>query len=178
MVQQMISIKSCTRCKLHKFRDKMVIGRGEYPADLLFMGEAPGYAEDTLGQAFIGPSGKLLNVMLNDALKQSKLEHLPVSFFTNTILCRPCNKRGGEGRKPSKEEVAKCLYNVQQIIEQVNAVHVVLIGKEAEKYYGRLFVNYYSINHPSYLLRGGGIMHPWYERNVRILTNVFNCLEG
>jgi len=172
----MITIKNCTRCKLHKFRDHIVPGRGDYPADILFMGEAPGMAEDTLGEAFVGPSGKLLDVMLADALKQSNIDQMPKYYITNTILCRPCDKRGGESRKPSKEEVVKCMYNVQDIIERVNAYNTILIGKEAEKHYSRIFNYYFSINHPAYLLRGGGIMHPQYERNVRILTNVFNNL--
>lgn len=167
---------NCTRCDLYKYKSNYVPGRGIIPADILLMGEAPGIAEDTLGEAFVGISGKLLDCMLWDALSKSELKEFPSYYITNTVLCHPCDKKGGENRKPTKEEVARCMYNVSKIIEKVNASQIILIGKEAEKYYGKIFNNYFTINHPAYLLRGGGVKHPYYGKNVRILTNVFNTL--
>lgn len=53
--------KACTRCYLHLGRRKVVLARGQIPAEVLFVGEAPGEAEDTLGKPFKGPAGQLLD---------------------------------------------------------------------------------------------------------------------
>ncbi|GAG96382.1 unnamed protein product [marine sediment metagenome] len=169
--------QNCKNCHLHEYRSKIVIGRGTVPADILFMGEAPGLSEDSLGEAFIGKAGELLDIMLSEALELSNIEVMPTYYITNTVLCRPCDKIGGENRPPTKEEVLACKDNVLEIITVVNASCNVLIGKTAEKYYSKLLANYFTIQHPAYLLRGGGVEHPYYKRNVRVLSEVLNQVK-
>ena len=167
--------QNCKGCHLHQYRSKVVIGRGSVPADILFIGEAPGLSEDSLGESFVGKTGELLNIMMNESLIISERKTMPTFYMTNCILCRPCDKMGGENRPPTKEEVLACRENVLEIIMEVNASCNVLIGKTAEKYYGKLFPNYYTLQHPSYLLHGGGVEHPYYKRNIRVLSEIFNC---
>ena len=166
----------CKNCGLHRYRENIVKGKGDKPAQLLFIGEAPGLSEDTIGLPFIGASGKLLDVMINDAFIKSKLKRIPTYYITNTVMCRPTDRIGGKNRQPTEEEVLSCRENVLKIILEVNADATILVGKFAEKYYGGLFSLYYTIQHPAYLVRGGGIIHPEYNRNIRILTNIFKEL--
>jgi len=164
---------NCKNCGLHKFREKIVIGKGDIPADILFIGEAPGLSEDTIGEPFVGPAGKLLDVMVNDAFIRSKLKKIPSYYITNTVLCRPTDKIGGKNREPIEQEILQCKENILEIIEKVNPTIIILIGKVAKKYYGHNITVYYTIQHPAYLLYGGGVMHPEYNKNVRILTAIF-----
>src|SRR5688500_20033975 len=54
------SVRDCKRCPLHRGRTQVVFGTGDAAADLVFIGEAPGEAEDRQGEPFVGPSGQLL----------------------------------------------------------------------------------------------------------------------
>jgi len=164
---------NCKGCGLYKFRDQIVIGKGSIPAQVLFIGEAPGLSEDTIGLPFVGSSGKLLDIMINDAFIKSKLKKIPTYYITNCVLCRPTDKKGGANREPKEKEVLSCKENILEILEKVNPTATILVGKVAEKYYGKNFSVYYKIQHPAYLVRGGGVMHPHYSRNVRILTSIF-----
>ena len=76
----------CTACELSKHRRNMVIGRGSIPADALFLGEAPGESEDTIGEAFVGKSGKMLDEMVLEACRN---QPVPSYFISNAVLCRP-----------------------------------------------------------------------------------------
>jgi len=67
---------NCTNCQLHKTRKQVVVGRGTIPADILFIGEAPGISEDTIGLAFIGEGGKLLDYMIQEAVKNTHPVHV------------------------------------------------------------------------------------------------------
>ena len=164
---------NCNYCGLHKFRDKMVIGKGSIPAQVLFIGEAPGISEDTIGEPFAGLEGKLLDVMINEAFIKSKLTKIPTYYITSTVMCRPTDSQSGSNREPSEIEVLSCRENILEIIDKVNPKGIVLVGKVAEKYYGKIRPVVFNIQHPAYLLRGGGIMHPQYSRNVRVLTHLF-----
>lgn len=145
----------------------MVVGRGDIPADLLFIGEAPGKSEDILGEAFIGAAGKLLEIMLKRAGLQSCKK-----YITNCILCRPCEGRGTDNRQPKSEEVLACRKNIFTIIRFVNPRQVIFIGQVAKKYFGRDFPNALTITHPAALLREGGQASPSFLHNIRILEGV------
>ena len=76
----MKNFDSCMKCKLHKCRRKVVVGRGKLPCDVLFIGEAPGVTEDMLGSAFIGESSMFLDGMLfRSGIDKYRL------YFTNTV---------------------------------------------------------------------------------------------
>ena len=64
----------CTRCGLCKIRRKIVFGRGVPPADILFIGEAPGKTEDLLGLAFVGLAGRLLNQAIIKAMQFAAID--------------------------------------------------------------------------------------------------------
>ena len=57
-------VVSCTRCPLHQTRTQAVFGAGHPDADVMFVGEAPGYHEDQQGVPFVGQAGKLLERLL------------------------------------------------------------------------------------------------------------------
>jgi len=163
---------TCTKCKIASFRNKIVIGRGSIPADILFIGEAPGKSENATGKPFIGRAGKLLDSMILDACNLSgSREHK--YYITNTVLCRPTDSFSGDNRPPTGEEVLNCKKNLDTIISSVKPKIVIFIGKIAKEYYGKEFPLGIAIQHPAFILRQGGKSSSWYLTNVRILAEVF-----
>ena len=88
-INSLDKIKKCRACHLHKFRRNVVLGRGTLPADVLYIGEAPGKSEDLTGEAFVGPSGAMLDSLMLDATEQASLPAIPRFYVVNTVLCRP-----------------------------------------------------------------------------------------
>lgn len=164
---------NCTKCKLHHYRRKIVTGRGQVPADILFIGEAPGKSEDLLGCPFVGPSGKLLESLFHEAAKDAGLVAIPSHYITNTVFCRPTDEFMGQNREPEREEVLACMPNVMRIYKRVEPKIVVFIGKVSERYYGKEFPMSSSIYHPAFLLRGGGPASPYYLQTVNKLSTIF-----
>src|SRR5215218_5030817 len=78
----------CTRCRLHQSRTQVVFGQGDPHADLMFVGEAPGFHEDRQGLPFVGPSGQLLNRLLEGiGLRREDV------YVTNVVRCLRYNAR-------------------------------------------------------------------------------------
>jgi uracil-DNA glycosylase family 4 len=162
---------NCQRCHLAQYRSHIVFGRGNLlSARILLIGEAPGLSEDVLGKAFIGESGKLLDEILlrsNIALEEC--------FFTNTVLCRPCNFRGDrETRPPTKNEVFACLQNVMSLISGAKKIeYVVFVGRISESYYKNRLKSIVSktIVHPSAMLKNGGKSSPLFLDAINGLKN-------
>ena len=76
--------QGCTRCPLHATRTQVVFGSGNADADLMLVGEAPGFNEDAQGVPFVGRAGKLLEELLVDnGLRRSDV------FITNVLKSRP-----------------------------------------------------------------------------------------
>lgn len=172
-------LTNCRLCELWKTRRQVVLGRGDIPARLLLMGEAPGRTEDLKGESFIGTSGKLLDRMMNDAcLMGMEIPLVKPSFFMiNTVLCHPTDKFAGPNRDPKKEEVFACLSNVDFLIKQVHPEIIVLIGDIAHQYYKREFPTAIKITHPAALGKKGGTKAPNYLHNVRLLQDIFLSLQ-
>ena len=175
-------VKKCPGCELkeHKTRksSKQVIGRGSVPADIMFIGEAPGKTEDMLGEPFVGPAGNILEMMLNEAMDYAKVRKQLKYFITTTVLCRPWvwdeeDELCGQNRKPSEDEVLACMPNVIEIARVVKPSLVVFLGKVGEQYYGKEFPNTISIFHPAFHLRFGGKASPYYRTDLRILADTF-----
>lgn len=100
-------IRICTQCPLHSGRTKAVPGVGRPDADIMFVGEAPGYHEDQQGLPFVGASGKYLTELLAKiGLNRSDV------YITNVVKCRP-----PDNRDPLPAEIEKCrpAYLDQQI---------------------------------------------------------------
>jgi uracil-DNA glycosylase len=141
------------------------------------LGEGPGLSEDLTGVAFNGPSGRLLDQMIEDACRLGIIPlPQPSIYITNIVLCHPTNSFAGDNRPPTKEEVFSCAVNVMGIYQAVSPRLVVFVGKLARHYYGTEFTESIEIHHPSYLLRTGGAASRYYMHNVRILHDAFEDL--
>ena len=100
-------VSTCVRCPLHQTRTQTVFARGNLKANLMIIGEAPGFQEDKQGLPFVGNSGVFFNKMLNSiGLSGEDV------YFANLLKCRP-----PENRDPQVEEITKCSdYLAQQIV--------------------------------------------------------------
>jgi uracil-DNA glycosylase len=151
-------IGDCTRCALHKGRNKLVFGDGDPAARLMFVGEGPGADEDAQGIPFVGRAGQLLNNMI--AAMGLKREEV---YIANVVKCRPPGNR-----TPEPEEGNTCSPFLFRQIDVVRPQVLVALGATAATYLlgqrqplaglrGRvhafrgmqLIVTY----HPAYLLR-------------------------
>jgi len=157
-------IGDCTRCRLHKGRNKLVFGTGSPEAKLVFVGEGPGADEDEQGIPFVGRAGQLLTQMIeNTASKEGIPLNRPDVYICNVVKCRP-----PENRTPEPDEMEICgafLFRQLSAIRPKaicalgsTAARALLGGKEGvTKLRGKwhkwrdipLMITY----HPSYLLR-------------------------
>ena len=113
----------CTRCRLHQSRTQVVFGQGDPHADLMFVGEAPGFHEDRQGIPFVGPSGQLLNRLLEGiGLRRQDV------YIANVVKSRPPNNRD-----PLPDEIAACRPWLDAQIRLVDPKVVVTLGNFAAK---------------------------------------------
>jgi DNA polymerase len=148
----------CTRCRLHKQRNKIVFGAGNPRAELVFVGEGPGHDEDVQGLPFVGRAGKLLTQMI-EAMGLTRDQ----VYICNVVKCRP-----PENRKPEDDEVATCSPYLYRQLDVIAPKAIVCLGATAaqallktkdsiSRFRGnwldyrntKLMVTY----HPAYLLR-------------------------
>lgn len=116
-------IGDCTRCKLHKRRNKIVFGDGNPKAQLVFIGEGPGADEDVQGLPFVGRAGKLLTQMIEAMGLQRK-----DVYICNVVKCRP-----PENRAPEPDEVEVCSPYLVRQIDVINPKVLVCLGAVAAK---------------------------------------------
>jgi len=107
----------CEKCELCNQRGSVVLARGKIPCDLLFIGEAPGQSEDVLGVPFVGPAGKLLDSIIDQATLTGRAEYSPGSgkpvpnenfpriAFTNLVSCIPKGEDGNKIQEPEKQHI-------------------------------------------------------------------------
>ncbi len=114
---------SCTRCALAQGRTQVVFGSGSPNADLMFVGEAPGFHEDQQGVPFVGQAGKLLDTLLAGI----DLTRADV-FVANVLKCRPPGNRD-----PLPEEIAACEPHLFRQIELISPTVVATLGNFATK---------------------------------------------
>jgi uracil-DNA glycosylase family 4 len=113
----------CTRCRLHESRTQVVFGQGDPNADLMFVGEAPGFHEDRQGLPFVGPSGQLLNRLLEGiGLRRQDV------YICNVVKSRP-----PRNRDPLPDEIAACRPWLDAQIRLVDPKVVVTLGNFAAK---------------------------------------------
>lgn len=115
------NIRSCKKCKLHKTCEGPVPGHGDKKADIMVIGEAPGYNEDKIGKPFVGKSGRVLDEMLHSI----NLDKDDI-YTTNTVKCKPPNNRN-----PTLEEIDKCSKHLDREIEEVNPKVIIPLGRFA-----------------------------------------------
>jgi len=116
-------IGDCTRCKLHKGRNKLVFGDGNPKAQLVFVGEGPGADEDMQGLPFVGRAGKLLTQMI----EAMGLQRRDV-YICNVVKCRP-----PENRTPEPDEVATCSPFLLRQVDVIQPKVIVCLGAVAAK---------------------------------------------
>ena len=114
---------SCTKCALSAGRTQVVFGSGSPDADLMFVGEAPGFHEDQQGIPFVGQAGKLLDKLLG-GIGMTRAD----VFVANVLKCRPPGNRD-----PLPEEIAACEPHLFRQIELIEPKLVATLGNFATK---------------------------------------------
>lgn len=113
----------CTLCALANGRTQVVFGSGSPNAELMFVGEAPGFHEDQQGVPFVGQAGKLLDRLLEGiGLTRADV------FVANVLKCRPPGNRD-----PMPEEIAACEPHLFHQIELIEPTLVATLGNFATK---------------------------------------------
>ncbi len=114
---------TCTRCRLHETRTQVVFGEGSPSAELMFVGEAPGYHEDKQGRPFVGPSGQLLDRLLAGIGLRRE----------DAYICNVLKSRPPRNRDPQPDEIAACRYWLDAQVRLVDPKVVVTLGNFAAK---------------------------------------------
>lgn len=109
--------RDCSECTLCTQRNRIVLGRGQVPADVVFVGEAPGDSEDVIGQPFVGPAGKLLDEVIRLAV--AGRERTLRLAFTNLVCCFPKEAKQTDNHQPAYEEIKACAPRLGEFIEVV-----------------------------------------------------------
>lgn len=151
-------VRQCTKCELCKNRTNVVFGTGDPDADLMFVGEAPGYYEDMQGEPFVGRAGQLLTKIIESiGLKRRDV------YIANILKCRP-----PENRNPTANEIILCTPHLIKQIEIICPKIICALGTFAaqtllgtKESIGRLRGKFHEYQgtkllvtyHPAYLLR-------------------------
>ena len=112
-------VSTCAKCALHELRKKPVPGDGPAAAEIMFIGEGPGFHENEQGHPFVGASGKFLDQLL----AQAGVTREEV-FIANVVKCRPPGNRD-----PLPEELAACDVYLEAQIEAINPSIIVTLGR-------------------------------------------------
>ncbi len=113
----------CTKCALAQGRTQVVVGAGDPDADLMFVGEAPGFHEDKQGIPFVGQAGKLLDSLLAEiGLDRSQV------YIANVLKCRPPGNRD-----PLPDEIAACETHLFKQVELIRPRVICTLGNFATK---------------------------------------------
>ena len=150
----------CLRCPLSQGRTQVVWADGNLDADLLFIGEAPGFHEDRQGKPFVGAAGQLLDRLLGEiGLDRTK------AAIVNVLKCRPPGNRD-----PLPDEIDSCRPYLEAQISYMQPKVIVTLGNFATKFileqqigitrargqrYTRRGATVIPTFHPAAALRGG-----------------------
>jgi len=113
----------CKRCKLHPTRRTIVFGEGNEKANLMFIGEGPGYDEDVQGRPFVGRAGQLLTKIIQSI----HLEREEV-YIANIIKCRP-----PQNRNPEPDEIGSCSPFLMKQIQAIQPKIICALGTFAAR---------------------------------------------
>jgi len=116
-------LRECSRCGLSRGRTQVVFGVGNPKAELMFVGEGPGFNEDRQGEPFVGQAGKLLTELLvGIGLTRQDV------YIANVVKCRP-----PENRDPAPDEIAVCSPHLMQQIAIIRPRVICTLGRFATK---------------------------------------------
>jgi len=173
-------IALCQECEIARHRNKVVPGEGAEDADILFIGEAPGWHEDQQGRPFVGPAGKYLDELLT----LISLDRKQV-YIANVIKCRPT-----DNRDPLPVEIANCRKWLDRQIELIRPKIIVTLGrysmarffpgKSISKIHGtaqkRDNTLYYAMYHPAAALHQQSL-RPTIEADMLKIPSLLAQLE-
>jgi len=112
-------VKVCTKCKLYKGAKNAVPGEGPADAEIMFIGEGPGFHEDRQGRPFVGAAGKFLEELLGYIdLKREQV------FIANVVKHRPPGNRD-----PEADELEACAGYLERQIKAINPKVIVTLGR-------------------------------------------------
>lgn len=168
-------IAGCTACRLYENTTNPVPGYGDPNADILFIGEAPGFNEDKQGLPFVGRSGRYLDYLLD--LIDLKREQV---FITNVVKHRP-----PDNRDPAADEIVACKHFLDRQFEVIDPMVVATLGRFSM---ARYFPNgkisqihgqpryadgraYYPLFHPAAALRNPNLRHDM-EADIKRLPEI------
>ena len=152
-------IGDCQRCRLCEKRNSIVFGVGNPDAEIVFVGEGPGYEEDKQGEPFVGRAGQLLTQIITKGMKMRRED----VYIANVVKCRP-----PENRNPEPAEIAACEPFLVKQLEIIQPKIIIALGKFAaqtllqdttpitrlrgkwQSYHG---IKLMPTLHPAYLLR-------------------------
>ena len=112
-------VRTCQLCRLAKTRTKAVPGEGNAHAEVMFIGEGPGYHEDKQGRPFVGPAGQFLNELL--AIAGLSRESV---YIANVVKCRP-----PQNHDPNPDEIAACAPYLARQMALINPRIIVTLGR-------------------------------------------------
>ncbi len=112
-------VSDCTKCVLHHSRKLAVPGEGPANAEIMFIGEGPGFYENEQGRPFVGASGKFLD----ELLESIHMQRTDV-FIANVVKCRPPGNRD-----PLPDELAACSDYLERQIKAINPKAIVTLGR-------------------------------------------------
>jgi uracil-DNA glycosylase len=168
-------VRACTLCPLHRGRNKAVPGAGNPNAEIMFIGEGPGFHEDQQGLPFIGRSGDYL-VRLLKLIGLTRDE----VFIGNVIKCRP-----PENRDPLPDEMTACRPYLDRQERVIDPLVIVTLGRfSMARYFPNAKITaihgkpkydnaraYYPLFHPAAVLRSPAL-EPQMEADIRRLPEV------
>ena len=168
----------CTRCVLHEKRTNLVFGVGNPNAELMFIGEGPGFEEDRQGIPFVGPAGQLLTKIIN-AIDLSRDD----VYIANVVKCRPPGNRD-----PEPEEVDECRPFLDRQIDTIRPKVICALGRvsaqnllKTEEGITRIRGRIYPYRgaklvptfHPAYLLRNAEKKRECWE-DMKLIRRLLN----
>jgi len=169
-------ISTCTKCRLHEGRTQTVFARGNPSAEILFVGEGPGYNEEKEGAPFVGQAGQLLDKMI---------EAMGIGeggvYICNVVKCRP-----PENRTPLADEAAACMPYLREQIASVAPRIIVALGRCAAENLGCALpgrswrgtwgtfdgIPVMPTYHPAYLLRSPEMKRPVWEDLQKVIQRI------
>ncbi|MEW6715937.1 MAG: uracil-DNA glycosylase [Chloroflexota bacterium] len=112
-------VSTCQKCTLRYSRKNGVPGEGPVDAEIIFIGEGPGFYENEQGRPFVGAAGRFLEELLAEiGMKREQV------FITNVVKCRPPSNRD-----PNPEELAACAAYLDRQIQAINPKVIVTLGR-------------------------------------------------
>jgi len=114
----------CDRCPLGKTRTNLVFGEGNPNADIVFVGEAPGFEEDRQGRPFVGRAGQLLNDIITKGMGLRREE----VYICNVLKCRP-----PQNRTPNPQEIIACSPYLLEQLRIIQPKVIIALGSPAAK---------------------------------------------